>query len=145
VGDQVKFSLTEELVVQRGDGTDTDCGAAFVAWTPKGFRPGGVIAEAVQVTGTVTAIDTTHRTATLQVADGTTRTFPVRRDVDLSQGMVGDKVAFQVTEMIAFSLENPDPRSATGTHQITARNTNHYEEQAAPHLPDRRPGVTPRA
>ncbi len=107
VGDQLKIVVTEELVVQLGDGTDTDGGAALVALAPKGARPGGVIAEAVQVTGTITALDPAKRIATLKFPDGTTRTFPIRRDVDLSQRKVGDKVTFQVTEMIAISVEKP--------------------------------------
>jgi len=65
------------------------------------------VAETVQVTATVTAIDQTNRTATLQFEDGSTKTLPVRDDIDLSQRKVGEKVVFQVTEMIAISVEKP--------------------------------------
>jgi hypothetical protein len=107
VGDQLKFVVTEELVVQLGDGADTDGGAALVALAPKGAKPGGTIAEAVQVPGTVTALDPVKRTATLKFTDGSTKTFPVRSDVNLADRKVGDKVTFQVTEMIALSVEKP--------------------------------------
>jgi hypothetical protein len=104
VGDQLRVAVTEELVVQMGDKDDGDGGAALVALAPKGAKPGGLIAEAVQVTGTVTAIDATKRTATLKFEDGTTKTLPVRGDVDLGKRKVGDKVVFRVTEMIAIRV-----------------------------------------
>jgi hypothetical protein len=104
VGDPLKVTVTEELVVQMGDKDDGDGGAALVALALKGAKPGGLIAEAVQVTGTVTAIDATKRTATLKFEDGTTRTLPVRADVDMAKRKVGDKVVFRVTEMIAIRV-----------------------------------------
>jgi len=61
----------------------------------------------VRVTGTVTALDPDKRTATLRFEDGSTRTLPVRSDVDLGQRKVGDQVVFQITEMVAISVEKP--------------------------------------
>lgn len=107
VGDQLKVTVTEEFVVEMGDRADTDAGAALVALAPAGAKPGGVIAETVQVTGTITALDAGKRTATLKFEDGATRTFSVRGDVDLAQRKVGDKVVFRVTEMVALSVEKP--------------------------------------
>jgi hypothetical protein len=107
VGDQLTVTATEELAVEMSTPGDTDEAAALVALAPKGAKPGGVIAEAVQVTGTITAIDAGKRTATLKFEDGSTKTLPVRRDVDLSQRKVGDKVTFRVTEMMAISVEKP--------------------------------------
>ena len=107
VGDMVNVTLVEELVVFLGEeGASAPDGAAgMVALAPKGAQPGGVVAKTVQVTGTVKAIDQANRTATLQFEDGSTETFPVRDDIDLSQRKVGEKVVFQVTEMIAISVE----------------------------------------
>jgi hypothetical protein len=34
-------------------------------------------------------------------------TFPVRDDIDLSRRKVGEKMVFQVTEMIAISVKKP--------------------------------------
>jgi len=76
-----------------------------VVLAPRGAKPGGLVAEAVQVTGTITAIDPGKRTATLRFEDGTTRTLPVRRDVNLSQRKVGEKVTFRVTEMLAITVQ----------------------------------------
>ena len=108
-GDLVKATLTEELVVyldEEGAATP-DGAAAMVALAPKGAQPGGLVAEAVQVTATVTAIDPAKRTATLRFEDGRAKTFPVRDDIDLSQRKIGEKVVFLVTEMIAISVEKP--------------------------------------
>jgi hypothetical protein len=109
VGDQLKITAAEQLVVQMaepgesaGDGTDS-----LVALAPKGAKPGGLVAQTSQVTAKVTAIDEKNRTATLQFEDGSSRTLPVRSDVDLGKRKVGEQVSFRVTEMIAISVEKP--------------------------------------
>ncbi len=109
VGDLVNATVTEELVVYLDEegASAPDGSAAMVALAPKGAQPGGLVAETVQVTAKVIAIDQTNRTATLQFEDGSSKTLPVRDDIDLSQRKVGEKVVFQVTEMIAISVEKP--------------------------------------
>jgi hypothetical protein len=109
VGDLVNATLTEELVVYLDEegASAPDGSAAMVALAPKGAKPGGLMAETTQVTAIVTAIDRTGRTATLQFEDGSSKTFHVRDDIDLSQRKVGEKVVFQVTEMIAISVKKP--------------------------------------
>jgi hypothetical protein len=108
-GDLLKVTLTEELVVYLDEeGTSAPGGtAAMVVLAPKGAKPGGLVAGTVQVTATVTAIDATNRKATVRFEDGSTKTFPVRADIDLSRRKVGEKVVFLVTEMIAISVEKP--------------------------------------
>jgi len=109
VGDWVNLTVTEELVVylNEGGGSSSNESAALVALAPKGAQPGGLIAETTQITGTVTAIDPEKRTATLRFEDGSTKTFPVRSDVDLTKRKLGEKVVFRITEMIAISIEKP--------------------------------------
>jgi hypothetical protein len=80
---------------------------AVVALAPIGAKPGVMAAETVQIIGTITAMDSAKRTATLKFEDGASKTFPVRDDVDLAQRKIGDKVVFQVTEMIAIAFEKP--------------------------------------
>jgi hypothetical protein len=107
VGDLVKVTHTKELVVfldEEGASTPDGSGAV-VARAEKGAQPGGLVAGVSQVPAIVRSIDRTDRTATLQTEDGTIATFPVRDDIDLSKRKVGEKVVFQVTEMIAISLE----------------------------------------
>ena len=109
VGDLVMATVTEELVVYLGEeGAPSGGGeAGVVAFAPKGVKPGGLVAQVTQVTATVTAIDRTKRTATLRFDEGSTKTYPVREDIDLSRRKVGERVVFRVTEMIAISVEKP--------------------------------------
>ena len=78
-----------------------------MALAPKGAKPGGLVAQTTQITARVEAIDRTERTATLRFEDGSTKTFPVRDDIDLSRRKVGEQVVFRVTEMIAIRVEKP--------------------------------------
>ena len=110
VNDLVKATVTEQLVIFLAEeGEPAEEGAAgMVALAPKGARPGGLAAQVMQVTATVTAIDQTNRTATLRFENGNSQTFSVRDDIDLSQRKVGDRVVFRVTEMIAISVEKAE-------------------------------------
>jgi hypothetical protein len=109
VGDQLKITATEELVVYvAGEGeTPADGGAQLVALAPKGAKPGALIAETTRVTAKVTAIDAAQHKATLQFEDGTTRTVAVRPDVDLSKRKVGDSVVIRITETLAIQVAKP--------------------------------------
>ncbi len=109
VGDTVGLALTEELVVYLDEegAASSEVASSVVATAPKGEQPGGIISGTKQVVGTVTAIDTAKHEATLEFKDGTKQTFPVRKDVDLRQRKVGEKVVFRFTETIAVSVEKP--------------------------------------
>ncbi len=110
VGDLVTATVTEALVVflEEEGAPAAEGTAGMVALAPKGARPGGLAAQVNQITGTVTAIDQANRTATLRFENGSSRTFSVRDDIDLSQRKVGDRVVFRVTEMIAISVEKDE-------------------------------------
>lgn len=109
VGDMVRMSLTEELVVfVDGSGTEPSASVnASVRTAAKGEKPGGVVAQTRQVTGTVTDIDEKNRKVTLDFGGGRIKSFPVRDDIDLSRHKAGDKVIFSYTETIAVSVEKP--------------------------------------
>lgn len=109
VDDMVNVTVTKELIIQLvGEQEATGDGAAgVVALAEEGSQPGGVVGGAVQVTATITAIDQANRTATLSLDDGTSKTIPVREDIDLTQRKVGEKVVFLATEMMAISIERP--------------------------------------
>ena len=109
VGDQLKLTVAEELVVYvAGEGeTPTDSDAQLVALAPKGAKPGGLMAATTKVTAKVTAIDAEHHKATLQFEDGTTRTVAVRPDVDLAKRKVGETVVIRKTEALAIAVEKP--------------------------------------
>jgi Cu/Ag efflux protein CusF len=109
VGDQVKATVTEQLVVfVRKPGEPSGDGAAgVVALAPIGAKPGGVIANTEEITAKVKSIDLKHRKATLLFPDGTSHTFAVRPDVDMTRHAVGDEVVFSTTEAVAISVEKP--------------------------------------
>jgi len=109
IGDQVKATATEQLVVfvrQPGEAAG-DGAAAAVALAPVGAKPGAVLAATVEVTAKVKAIDVKHRKATLLFPDGTTKTFKVRPDVDLEHQTVGAEVVLRATESVAIRVEKP--------------------------------------
>jgi hypothetical protein len=107
MNDLVNVTLTEELVVYlEKEGTASSDGeAGVVALAPKGEKPAGLVAQTIRTTGTVESIDQKKRTATVRFEDGTTKTFPVRDDIDLSKHKAGERLVFHLTEMIAISVE----------------------------------------
>lgn len=106
-GDRVKAVISEELAIYIGDENAAagDGGEAMAALAGKGEQPGGVVAGSIRATATVTAIDLEAHTATLKFADGSTKIVDVRPDIDLSKQKVGAKVVFEVTKMVALSVE----------------------------------------
>jgi translation elongation factor P/translation initiation factor 5A len=109
VGDQVKAVVTEQFVVfvRRPGEPSGDGAAGVVALAPIGAKPGGVIANTEEITAKVKAIDLKHRRATLLFPDGTSHTFTVRPDVDMTKHAVGDEVVIRATEAVAISVAKP--------------------------------------
>jgi hypothetical protein len=109
IGDQLKVTVAEELVVYLAEaGAPPGGGAsALVALAPEGAKPGVLMAETVQVTAKVKAIDVARHKATLQFPDGSTKTVAVRKDVDLTKREVGEDVVIRATEALAIRVETP--------------------------------------
>ena len=109
VNDRLKVTVTEEVVAYLADArTPPDGGATAVALAPRGVKPGAVIADTVQVTAKIAALDYRNNKATLQFPDGSTRTVAVRNDVDLRQRQVGEEVIIRVTEVTAIQVTKPN-------------------------------------
>jgi hypothetical protein len=109
VGDQVKATVTEQLVVfvRKPGEPASDGAAATVALAPLGAKPGALMANTMEVTAKVKSIDVKNHKATLLFPDGTTKTFHVRKDVDLTKQTVGQDVVIRTTEALAISVEKP--------------------------------------
>jgi hypothetical protein len=106
VRDQVKATVTEKLAVFLSKHKAPSAGvAAAVALAPKGAMPGVVMADASEVTATVTAVDAKTRKVTLKFVDGTSDTVTVGKAVDLSKVSPGDSVTARLTESIAIAVE----------------------------------------
>ncbi|MDF7822689.1 hypothetical protein P4B35_01585 [Pontiellaceae bacterium B12227] len=106
-GDRVKALVSEELAIYIGDENAADDGGAVAVaiGAAKGEQPGGMVAETARITATVTAIDVEAHTATLTFEDGRFETVDVRPDVDLTKQNVGAKVVFEITKVVALSVE----------------------------------------
>lgn len=79
----------------------------LVALTPFGAKPGGVIASTRQLIAEVTSLDVAKHQATLQFADGNTKTVTFRPDLDLAQRKVGKQVVIRLTESLALRMQRP--------------------------------------
>ncbi len=109
VGDQVKATMTEQLVVfvrEKGEARN-DGQAGLIALAPKGAKPGVLMAETVEVTTKVKSVDLKNHKATLEFPDGSTKTVKVRQDVKISDADVGREVVIRATEALAILVEKP--------------------------------------
>jgi hypothetical protein len=108
INDLVNITITEELAVFLGTGAPPSAaGATAVALAPVGAKPGGVMADTVQVTAKVTAIDSKKRQVTLALPDGTSKKVKAGKQINLSAVQVGDNVTVQHTEALAITVEKP--------------------------------------
>ena len=109
VGDQVTTKVIQQAIVAMATDASAqdDSVSALAAAAPEGAKPGALLAASVQVTAKVTAIDLKNRTATLQLADGSSETFPVRKDIDLTQRKVGEEVSIRVVQAIEIEATKP--------------------------------------
>lgn len=110
VGDQLNVTVAEELVIRMagpGPAGSRDGAAALVALAPLGSKPAILVADAVQGTATVTAIDHAQHKATLRFPDGSSETFPIRPDVDLAKRRVGEEVTLRSTVAVAMEITPP--------------------------------------
>jgi hypothetical protein len=109
VGDQVKATVAEEIVVflRKAGAPPSANEAALVALAPVGAKPGALMAATVEVTAKITEINLKTHKATLQFPDGTSKTYKVRPDVDLTKVNVGEDVVIRTTEAFAITVEKP--------------------------------------
>ncbi|MFA5204743.1 MAG: hypothetical protein WC708_10115 [Lentisphaeria bacterium] len=109
VGDQVKATMAEQLVVfvRKPGETSGNSAATVVAVAPLGEKPGVVMADTEEITAKVKSIDVKHQKATLLFPDGTSKTYKVRKDADLTKQTVGSEVVIRTTTAVAISVEKP--------------------------------------
>jgi len=111
VGDRVKATVTDALVVRVRDkgeaATSADGETGVIAVTPRGAKPGVLMADTIEVTTRVKSVDLANHKATLEYPDGGIRTVSVRPDVKLSSADVGREVVIRSTEAVAIKVEKP--------------------------------------
>jgi hypothetical protein len=107
VGDPVHATVTRQLVVfLRKDGLPLSDGATG-ALAPEGAQSAVLRADTVQRVAKVTAIDRKRRQATIELPDGTAKTFAIRKDVDLQWAKPGEEVVIRTTSAVVLDPEKP--------------------------------------
>lgn len=110
VGDKVKVDHIEELAVfvRKAGEPPSITESQSVDLAPKGQMPGGIVADTLQVTANVEAIDYQNRTITLRGPEGQVKTFKVDERVqNFGQIKQGDQVVLRHTEAIAIYVTKP--------------------------------------
>jgi hypothetical protein len=109
IGDQLKATYTEEIIIRMAKPGEKVADETYVTadLAKVGGKPGVSTSDTAQYVGTVIAIDAKKRKATLQFADGSSKKFDVRPDIDLTKHSVGEKVILRSTESMAIKLEKP--------------------------------------
>jgi hypothetical protein len=109
-GQQYKITYVEAVAVAIRAGGPASAGVAeSVKLAPKGLKPGGVVARAVQVTGVLDGIDYTNRYVALRGPKGNVAAFKVSDDVQLDKLSAGDRVTVVYTEAMAIEMAEKRP------------------------------------
>jgi hypothetical protein len=139
VGDQVKATTIDSLavVIRKADEPPSIGEEEAVALAPKGAKPGVVVANTMELTATIKAIDQAKRTVTLAGPAGSTRILKVGPDVDLTKVQPGDDVVVRYTQALALMVEKPSeatvqPSSARAPATGDAANAASAGRQAGP-------------
>lgn len=106
LGDKVTVKFAEEMAVFMDDAKvpAEDSGAALIAKAAEGEKPAILLADTRELTAVVKAVDLAKHRATLEFADGSSRTVAVRPDVALSSDAVGRHVVIRITNAIALAV-----------------------------------------
>jgi len=110
VGDEIGVQATEAIAISiKKDGTPASSPAAvaLAAVGSDGTTSAMLVGEAVEVSAKVVAIDPSTRKVTFQLADGSTRTVKVSKDIDLSQHSVGETVTLGFAESVILAVSRP--------------------------------------
>jgi Cu/Ag efflux protein CusF len=108
IHDRVVVTLTAELAVYLDKGkAPSAAGAAAIAYAPVGGKPGKAVAEVVQATVRITAIDAKTRVVTYKTKSGAIHTIKAGEHIDFAKVKVGDTVTVRQTESVAVSVAKP--------------------------------------
>jgi hypothetical protein len=109
VGDVLKTTLADERALSLNKSaalSDISVTNTAVA-VPNSTKPGLKTVHILSFTGKVLTIDLVGHQATLQLADGQTRTVRVREAVNLADFNPGDTVSVRITETTTILVERP--------------------------------------
>ena len=110
VGDNVKLQYFEDVAIFIGRvGEQPEADAETVAASaPKGKKPAGVVAEVVDISAKIKAVDEANRKVTVEGPMGNTFTVKVDESAkSLGELKVGSDVHLRYIEAVAVSVEKP--------------------------------------
>ncbi|MCB2225469.1 MAG: copper-binding protein [Desulfarculaceae bacterium] len=110
VGDKVLVDFIQSLAlfVTKPQGGPAAGAAQVVTLAPKGQKPGGIVADVVELRAQVVAIDYKARTVALKGPAGKVRTLKIGPDAkDFDQVKKGDDVVLRYTEAVALTVSKP--------------------------------------
>lgn len=108
VGDKVWARVVLERIIYLRQPNDVDSpasAASLLATAPENSKPGLLAADTVEITAIIKGMDSTLRTATLTMPDGSERVVKVRPDVEMKNEYLGQVVVLRMTSAIAISVE----------------------------------------
>ncbi len=107
VGDKLKISFTEEVIVVVGKTKDApDAGAiGAVSVAPKGAKPGIVAVDTYGISAKIVAVDTVKHKVTLLDPDGKKDTVKLGKNAgSMDQFKVGDTIGMVVTDSLVVDV-----------------------------------------
>ena len=108
VGDLIKATVVKQSSVSLDKaGTLQSASESASAVAVPGADPGVKTVDTLTYTAKVLAIDLVGHQATLQMADGQTKTIKVREAVNLADFNPGDTVSVRISETTTVLVENP--------------------------------------
>jgi hypothetical protein len=108
VGDKVKVDYQQSvaLYIGKSGAKPKTTAESVTATSPRGTNPQAVIAEVVDVSAKVLAVDKANRTLTLELTDGRQVTTRVDESLPGFEAIkIGDLIHARITEAVALSLE----------------------------------------
>ncbi len=104
----VKCIQSVVLAAIQSDSSPSPTSEEIVRLAPEDEKPGGVIADVLEITASVEEIDWKNRTVTLKGPLGKVKTYDVDHSVqNLDKVKQGDTILFRYTEAIAISVTKP--------------------------------------
>ena len=107
VGDHLKISYTEEIIILVGKSNETPGAAAVgeVGVAPKGTKPGIVMVETTAVSAKIVSVDSEKHRVTLLDSDGKKKTVKLGKKVtNLDQFKAGESIDMVMTDSLLIEV-----------------------------------------
>ncbi len=108
-GEALQATVTRQLVIfLRSNGARlNDPPAVAAALTPDNAESNLAKSDTLEVIARVAAVDRKRRQVTLELPNGTLKTFAIRKDVDLKKARLGDEVVIRTRSAVVLAPEKP--------------------------------------